>query len=160
MRGAMPDVLNPSSAQIAGIVGRRRRIVLVLMPGALATANGPSTIASAAVAKPHRQTSLNSLKKQIISLNRRISALEHSGPTPQSTAKPVGPASGSLAGSYPNPRLASGSVDRAQLANDAVASPQIANGSVSTPDIAGGAVDQTKLAQNSVGSLALIDGSV
>ena len=49
---------------------------LAAVPAALATANNPSAIASAAVAKPHRQTSLNSLKKQIISLNRRITALD------------------------------------------------------------------------------------
>lgn len=90
-----------SALFVAAVLG------LVVMPIALATANVPA-IARSAVAKPHGQASLNSLKslkKEIMSLNRRIAALEHSGVKPQTGAKPVGLAGGSLAGSYPNPSI-------------------------------------------------------
>ena len=57
----------------------------VVMPTALATPTERSAIASAAVAKPHGQTTLTTLKKEIIALNKRIGALEHgrSQPTGQ-----------------------------------------------------------------------------
>ena len=133
---------------------------LTVMPVATATASGPPALAGVAVAKPHGQASLDSLKKQVTSLTRRIAVLERARNNPQSGAKPVGAAGGSLVGSYPNPTLAAGAVGQRQLANDAVAGPEIANGSVSMQDITDGAIDRAKLALNSVGSEALIDGSV
>lgn len=133
---------------------------LVVMPIAVATANGPLAITSATGAKPHGQATLNSLKKQVTSLTRRIAVLERASADLRGGARPVGAAGGSLAGSYPNPSLAAGVVGRRQFANDAVASPQIADGSVSTQDITDGAIDRAKLALNAVGSAALIDGSV
>ena len=75
---------------------------VVVMPTALATPTVRSAIASAAVAKPHGQTTLNTLRRRSCPQQaHRLPWNTDASPT----AKPVGLAGGSLAGSYPTPGI-------------------------------------------------------
>lgn len=99
-------------------------------------------------------------------------------------AAPTGPAGGVLAGTYPNPQLATGSVTTEAIADRAITrekidpsalilhglasgdltgdypNPKIAVGAVKTDRISDGAVIETKLANGAVTSVKLADNSI
>jgi hypothetical protein len=141
-----------------------------------AAAKGTSTRAIA--------RALKALKRQDAALMRRIAALEASaakpgpagapgppgpvgspGPSgpagPQGpSATPEGPAGGVLAGSYPDPTLASDSVTSLSILDNSIGADRIAQNALDTGDVADRTIASAKVAPGTIGSAQIGIGAV
>jgi hypothetical protein len=123
---------------------------------------------------------LKALKKTTAALLQKVSALEarlaaeEAKPTPSApapsapaprppaptTALPVGPAGGDLAGVYPNPELRAGSVLSSDIADETITTFDVANGSLTGTDVADGGLSGLDIANGSIFGPDLAEGTI
>lgn len=131
---------------IAGLM-----VMLIVLPTTLgrASQSTPTAAASATVAKQ-----LRVLKRKIRRLTRRINTVAGA------PATPTGPAGGVLAGSYPNPMIASGAVGVGEIGSNAVGTDELGPLSVGSEEIAPNAIGSDHVAADALGPGDLATGSV
>jgi hypothetical protein len=103
-----------------------------------------------------------SLRQQVKSLKKRVAALEggQTSTTTNTTARPVGPAGGDLAGTYPNPAIGPNTVTGAKIVDNTVGSSDITDNGVFGIDVVDETLGAADLAEGSVGDSELAPGSV